>query len=316
MPSLKSRMIYFMMKNRHLFKGRLKPETWTKNTSIAAFRQECEDGAKLAGKIPPEIRIVPVKIEGLPAGLNAEWILPPNSKLEDRDEPVIFYTHGGGYVSGSCSDHRGWVAKVVQRTGARALLYEYRLAPEHPYPAAVEDTLVAYHWLLAQGFSASRILIMGESAGGGLCLATLLALRDQGTPLPVAGVSISPYTDLTLSSESHRTRVKECLSPPGMAVVCSAHYAGSRDRREPYMSPLFGDLHGLPPLLIFVGDYETMRDDATRFAAKAQAAGVDVTLRVGETMVHCYPLLAPMFPEATEAMEEMCEFTKAHLPCR
>ena len=309
MTSIQSRIGYSLMKNRHLLKLQLRPEAWDFSTSIEQFRRECEEGAQKAGKIPPGIKIVPVEIDGLPAGLAAEWILPAGAEPTPAGgEPVIFYVHGGGYVSGSCSDHRAVVAKVVQGSGVRALLYEYRLAPEFPVPAALDDTLVAYRWLLAQGFAPAQTLVMGESAGGGLALAALLALRDQGLPLPAAAVSLSPMTDLTLSGESHRTRAQACLSPAGMATVCSAYYAGDHDRRDPYLSPLFGDLRGLPPLLIIVGDYETMRDDATRFAAKAEAAGVDVTLRVGPEMVHCYPLLAPLFPEATEALEEVCAF--------
>ena len=144
-------------------------------------------------------------------------------------------------------------------------------------------------------------------------LAALLALRDQGIPLPAAAVVIAPMTDLKLTGESHRTRAKVCLSPPGMAVVCSKYYAGDHDPADPYISPLYGDLHGLPPLLIYVGDYDTLLDDSTRFAAKAADAGVDVTLRVGEKMVHCYPLLAPLIPEASQALAEICEFIKAHL---
>ena len=125
---------------------------------------------------------------------------------------------------------------------------------------------------------------------------------------------MSPWTDLKLTGESHRTKAKVCLSPPGMSAVCSQYYAGDYDRELPYISPLYGDLHGLPPLLIQVGEYETLLDDSTRFAAKAEAAGVDVTLRVGEKMIHCYPLLAPMFPEASQALAEACDFIRSHLP--
>jgi monoterpene epsilon-lactone hydrolase len=155
-------------------------------------------------------------------------------------------------------------------------------------------------------------VMVGESAGGGLGLATLLALRDQGMPLPAAAVAMSPSTDLKLTGESHRTRAKVCLSPPGMAVVCSKYYAGENDPGLPWISPLYGDLHGLPPLLIYVGEYETLLDDSTRFAAKARDAGVEVTLRIGEGMFHCYPLMAPLFPEATQALDEICTFVKAH----
>lgn len=144
-------------------------------------------------------------------------------------------------------------------------------------------------------------------------MAALLAIRDQGIPLPVAAVALSPWTNLKLTGESYRTKAKVCLSPEGMSKVCTKYYVGDNDPELPYISPLYGDLHGLPPILIYVGEYETMLDDSTRFAAKAEAAGVDITLRVGEGMIHCYPLLAPFFPEATQAMEEICAFIKTHI---
>jgi epsilon-lactone hydrolase len=314
MTSLKGRLIFFVLRNRHLLKGHLKKESWDWNTSIAKFRQECEDGAKMAGKLPDGIEISKVSIPGLPAGLSAEWIRPSARAVEpSMDEPVIFYTHGGGYVSGSCDDHRNVVAKIVKKSGIRTLLFEYRLAPEHPFPAAVEDSLTAYRWLLAQGVSPSKIVIFGESAGGGLCLATLLALKDERLPLPAAGIALSSWTDLKLTGESYRTRAKVCLSPAGMSKVCSKYYAGEQDPGNPWISPLYGDLHGLPPLLINVGNDETIRDDSVRFAEKAQAAGVKTILRVEEGMGHCYPLLFPLFPEATQAMDEICAFMNESL---
>ena len=313
MPSLKSRLLYLVMRNRHLLQFRLKREAWDWNTSISRFRQECEESAKRA-KMPDGIQVSPVAIAGLPDGLSAEWIQPCAAVRNPvGNAPVIFYTHGGGYVSGSCSDHRAFVAKIVKWSGIGALLFEYRLAPEHPYPAALEDTLAAYRGLLAQGVSPSRIAMVGESAGGGLCLATLLALRDQGIPLPAAAVAMSPMADLKLTGESHRTKANVCLSPEGMATVCSKYYVGENDPCLPWISPLYGDLHGLPPILIYVGENEIWLDDSTRFAAKAQAAGADVTLRVGEGMIHGYPLLAPLFPEATQAMDEICAFLKTRL---
>lgn len=305
MPSLKSRLIYFLMKNSHLLHFRLTKKKWDFNTSIPRFRQECEKVNSVIGKMPAGLQIEPLTVAGLPA----EWIIPPGG-TKDR---VILYAIGGGYVSGSCNDHRSIVAKIAQGSGVSILLFEHRLAPEHPYPAALEDSLAAYRWLLAQGVASANIMIVGESAGGGLCLATLLALRDQGISLPAAAVAISPWTDLKLTGESHRTKAKVCLSPEGMSAVCSKYYIGDNDPCLPYISPLYGELHGLPPILIFVGEYETMLDDSTRFAEKAKAAGVDVTLRVGEGMVHCYPLLAPLFPEATQAMEEICAYIKTHI---
>jgi epsilon-lactone hydrolase len=305
MPSFKSQLINFVLRNRHLLNLQLKKEAWDLNTSIPRFRQICEDGALKAGKLPEGIVVSQVQAASLPA----EWISP----AVPENDAVIFYTHGGAYVSGTCSDHRTWVAKFVEGTGVSALLFEYRLAPEHPYPAALEDSLAAYGWLLDQGVSPDRIVIVGESAGGGLCLATLLALRDKGFPLPAAAVALSPWTDLKLTGASHRTKAKVCLSPTGMAAVCSKYYVGENDPGDPWISPLYGDLHGLPPMAIYVGDDETMRDDSIRFAEKAQAAGVEVRLKVEKGMVHCYPLFSPIFPEATQAMNEICAFIKKHI---
>jgi epsilon-lactone hydrolase len=233
------------------------------------------------------------------------------------EDAVIFYTHGGGYISGTCSDHRAMVAKLVACSGVRLLLFEYRLAPEHPYPAALEDTLTAYRWLLKQIKPTTRIIIAGESAGGGLCLATLLALRDlkaqaePNLPLPIAGISISPVTDLALTGKPNR--VKGSIEPERMSEMCSKYYVGDHDPRDPYISPLFGDLRGLPPLLMFVGTAEGGLDDSLRFAEKAKAAGVDVRLIVGEGQVHCYPLLPDFIPESKQAMVEIQAFIRKHI---
>ena len=304
--SFQSQMIYFMMKNRHLLQGRLKPEAWDENTSIAAFRELAEAGnRRMENKLPAGLKVEPFTI----SGMKAEWLIPEGAD----PSKLILYTIGGGYISGTCNDHRTLVAKVAMTSGVAVLMFDHRLAPEHPYPAALEDSLTAYRWVLVQGYSPKNILIMGESAGGGLCLATLLAIRDQGLPLPAAGVALSPWTDLKLTGDSYRTRTKVCISPPGMNVVCSKYYVGDHDPTEPWISPLYGDLHGLPPLYIDVGEYETMLDDSTRFAAKAQAAGVETTLVIGKKMIHCYPLMAGMFPEATQALENVCGFIKRKL---
>ncbi len=311
MPSTKSKLINFTLRNRHLLKLQLKRETWDMNTSVALFREACEKGASKTGKLPAGIQIEPTFIPELPEGLKAEWIYPgPQPQAGVDSQPVIFYVHGGGYISGSCADHRGFVAKITAGSGIATLLYEYRLAPEHPFPAALDDSLAAYRWLLSEGCSPSKVVFVGESAGGGLLLALLLALRDRGIPLPAGGVAISPWTDLALTGESYRTKVDVCISPLGMNAVCCRHYTGEHDPTKPLISPLYGDLHGLPPLLINVGMDDTLCDDSIRFAAKAREAGVSVRLREGEGMVHCYPLLAPLFPEATEAMEEICGFIR------
>ncbi len=305
MTSLKSRLIYFAMRNRHFLHFRLKRETWDFNTSIPRFRQKCEQTNSVMGRLPAGVEVSPVDVDGL----TAEWILPAGG----TKDKVILYTIGGGYVSGSCKDHRSIVAKIARGSEVSILLFEHRLAPEHPYPAALEDSVTAYRWLLGQGVLPSNIMIVGESAGGGLCLATLLALRDMNIPLLAGAVALSPWTDLKLTGESYRTKAKVCLAPKGMSKVCSTYYVGKYDPCLPWISPLYGELHGLPPLLIYVGENETMLDDSTRFAEKAKAAGVNVTLRVGEGMIHCYPLLAPLFPEATKAMEEICAYIKTTL---
>ncbi|MDD3023938.1 MAG: alpha/beta hydrolase fold domain-containing protein, partial [Syntrophomonadaceae bacterium] len=210
----------------------------------------------------------------------------------------------------TCQSHRVIVAKFVKNSGISALLFEYHLAPEHRFPAALNDSLAAYSYLLAQGINPAQIVFVGDSAGGGLLLATLLALRDKGIVLPSGAVAYSPVTDFTCTGESYKTNAKVCLAPQGLAYACAKHYAGDMDLEFPYISPLFGQLHGLVPLLIYVGGDETLLDDSIRFAEKAQAAGVDVTLKIGKGLFHCYPAMAPLFPEASRAMEEISNFIR------
>jgi len=305
MSSLKSKLIIFGIQNRHLVKLRLQRERITPETSTFQIRREYEQGARKFGGLPAGIQASPVTIPGLPQGLSAEWIHPAGSpSTPAATDRAIFYTHGGGYVTGNCVDHRNHVAKFVQATGVSALLYDYRLAPEHPFPAAMQDTLTAYRWLLDQGLAPAHIAIVGESAGGGLCLASLLAIRDEGLPFPAAGVALSPWTDLTCSGASYRTNAMRDISTLGSWEVWSRYYIGPNDPCHPWISPLHGDLHGLPPIWIEVGDREILLDDSVCFAEKAKAAGVDVRLHVWEGMVHCFPLLAPLFPEATQAWQE------------
>ena len=215
---------------------------------------------------------------------------------------------------GSVQAHRSIVAKFVKGSEVGALLFGYRLAPEHPFPGALEDSVAAYRWLLGQGAPPSHIVFIGDSAGGGLALATLIALRDQGIPLPAAAVALSPWTDLKCTGESLRTRAKvDPLSWAESWTVFSKYYVADNDPGNPWISPIYGDLHGLPPILIYVGEHEVLLDDSTRFAEKAKNAGLDVTLRVGEGMVHCFPVLAPLFPEAKQAMNEICTFIRTHI---
>jgi len=302
MPSFRSRMLVFMLRYRQILRGKKNREKtdWNTYEAVLRFREDVEKGAGVFGKLPPGIEIISADVEGM----TAEWITPRQSKTDK----TILYFHGGGYVSGTCRAHRAVVAKFVQASATRALLFEYRLAPEHPFPAALEDAVRAYRWLLAQDIAPADIVFVGDSAGGGLLLATLLALRDQGIALPAAAAALSPVTDYTCSGESYRTNAKVCLAPEGTGPAFARHYAGENDPAIPYISPLFGELQGLPPLLLFVGSHETLLDDSLRFAEKAQLAGVEVTLRVGEGLFHCYPACSPLFPEARRAMDEIAGF--------
>jgi acetyl esterase/lipase len=241
--------------------------------------------------------------------MKSEWLIPNGAD----PEKLILYVHGGGYVSGSCSDHRGFVSKFAKNTGVTNLIYEYRLAPENTFPAALEDSVKIYQWILSTGFNPENILIAGESAGGGLCLAILLALKERKIPLPVAAFAISPWTDLTCSSDSYRTKNKVSLAPLNSWTVFSKYYTGDNKVTSPFISPLFGDLTGLPPVLINSGTDDELFEDGEKFYLKAKKEGVDIIFRQGLGMVHCYPLLAPMFKEATEAMDEIVGFVKLHL---
>lgn len=307
MISFRAGLVKVLLQNRHLLQFKLKEEKvdWLKYESVVGFRQQVEKGADKMGKLPEDINIVQVNINGL----YAEWLMTADASKNK----VILYFHGGGYISGTCSAHKAITAKFVKGTGIGALLFEYRLAPENPYPAALEDALKVYKWLLEQDIDPNQIVFVGDSAGGGLCLAALLALRDQGIGLPAAAVVYSPVTDLKCTGETYKTKARVCLSPEGMSEAIAQHYAGDLDPALPYISPLYGDLQELPPLLIYAGEDETLCDDAVRFADKAKKAGTEVSLKVGEGMFHCYPAMAPLFPEATEALADICAFIKKKL---
>jgi len=300
MPSFKSKIFNFLMRNRHLFQGKLKKEVFDFNTSIKDFRELCEKGAAKYGKLPDGIQ---VKQENINC-INSEWLIPDGAD----SKKVILYVHGGGYVSGSCNDHRGFVSKFAKNCGVITLQFEYRLVPEHPFPAGLNDSVAVYKWLLDEDFKPDNIVIAGESAGGGLALALLLALKKQNISMPAATVAISPWTDLTCSSDSYKTKNKLSVAPINSWVVFSKYYTGDNPPNLPLISPLFGELQGLPPIFINSAEDDELFEDGERFFIKAKKAGVDITFRAGKGMVHCYPMLAPFFKEATEAMQEICTF--------
>ena len=252
---------------------------------------------------PPEVKVERVSAPAAPA----EWLRPPGA-VAGR---VVLYLHGGGYVIGSPRSHRHLAAAIASAAAASALLLDYRLAPEHPYPAAVDDATAAYRWLLDQGIAPEHVVIAGDSAGGGLTVATLLALREARVPLPAGGVCISPWVDLTCSGESYRTKagVDPIVQQAGVAEMAQA-YLGTASPRTPLASPLFADLRGLPPLLIHVGSDEVLLDDAVQLAARAKAAGVETTIEVWERMIHVWHWFLPMLDEAHAAVDTIGRFTR------
>jgi monoterpene epsilon-lactone hydrolase len=231
-----------------------------------------------------------------------------------RQDRHILFLHGGGYVTGSPSLYRHLTWRMGAAARAAVLAIDYRLAPEHPFPAALDDAVTSYRWLLAGGGDPRRIAIMGDSAGGGLAFALLLKLRDERTPLPAAAVALSPWTDLALTGPSVRenAEVDPMLNVDGARELAACYLAGA-DPRTPYASPLYGDPAGLPPALIQVGSDEVARDDAVRMAQRLRAAGCHVELEIWPRMPHVWHLFAPLMPEANRAIARIGTFLDSNM---
>jgi epsilon-lactone hydrolase len=270
----------------------------------ASIEQRRAGSERIAERVPADVICEKVNA----GGVSAEWIAAPGATA-DR---VILYLHGGGYVLGSINTHRAMISRIARASNARVLAIDYRLAPEHPFPAAVEDATAAYRWLLAEGYKRGRIVIAGDSAGGGLTLAALLAIRDAKLPMPAGAVPISPWTDLEGTGESMRTRAaKDVMVTQDDLASSAKQYYGAHDPKDPFVSPLHGDFRGLPPMLIHVGDAEILLDDATRVAARAKAAGVQVELEVWDEMPHVWHVFAKMLPEGQQAIDKIGKFVIA-----
>jgi acetyl esterase/lipase len=240
------------------------------------------------------------------APLRGEWLSP-----ETPSDITILYLHGGGYYFCSPATHRNLVFAFARRSGARIFSLDYRLAPEHPFPAAFDDALAAYRKLIADGVAPQSLVIAGDSAGGGLALAALLALRDAGDPLPAGAVLFSPWTDLAATGASVTTNNGRDPMFYGRAIAPAGKlYTGNADVRNPYVSPLYGRFDGLPPLLIQAGDTEVLFDDSTRVAENARAAGVSVQFEILPNMPHALQMLAPFVPEANQALEHAAQFVR------
>ena len=224
---------------------------------------------------------------------------------------TILYMHGGGFRLASANAYASFGSRLAAASGARVVLVDYRLAPEHPFPAAAEDSLAVYGALLADGTDPASVVVAGDSAGGGLTMSVLVGARDRGMPLPAGGAPLSPWADLTNSGESYVTRADaDKLFSMASATEAAALYLNGADPTHPLASPGLADLAGLPPLLIHVGDAEVLLDDARNLAARAEAAGIDVSFRIFPEMPHVWHLAYPAYPEAVDAVEEIVAFVR------
>lgn len=272
-------------------------------SEVAALRKLWE---VLAARsiVPDEVRWEPVTT----GQVACEWVHGPSN----RGGQAVVYFHGGAYVIGSAATYRELIGRLSMATGMWVLAPNYRLAPEHPFPAAVDDALAAYRWLLGIGIEPGRIVIAGDSAGGGLALATLLALRDAGDRLPTAAVLLSPWIDLTCSDDSYASRAEsDPLLTREVLVTLATHYLAGADPKSVLASPIYADLKGLPPLLVHVGSDEVLLGDATHLAERARAAGLDVELQVWDGMWHDFQRFAGRgVIEAQESIDLIGAFVK------
>lgn len=289
--SLRSRFWRFVM--RAIFKSQ--------NLKVEQYHIQSAKSAQWMRQMYKRLSIERVDIDGL----SAAWIRPDGAE----EKKVHIHLHGGGYVTGFVDSHLMMCVPMAKALKRNMLMPEYRLAPTNPFPAALEDSLKAYRWLLAQGTDARDIVLSGDSAGGGLALATALALRDAGDPLPAALVCISPWADLTNRSASHAANAKvESVLRTDVLDEWARYYTDESNLTDPLVSPVYADLRGMPPLLIQVGRDEILLDDSITLAKRAKADGVDVTLRIWDDMWHAWPVLGELIPESGMAFEEMKQF--------
>lgn len=277
---------------------------WRRNTSVAQMRADWDE----LFNAPGEADVASVDAAGVPC----QWVTAPGA----RTDRVVVYFHGGGFQVGSLASHRELMARISAAAGARVLGVGYRLAPEHRYPAALEDALAAYGWLRSQGVSAERIAVAGDSAGGGLGLALLLALQRRGERAPAAYWGLSAWTDLTASGESYQTRATlDPIHQQPMIVAMACNYlGGSGDPKDPLASPLFAapdELAALPPMLLQVGERETVVSDSEAFVQRARAAGAQAELQVWPGMIHVFQQFPALLAEARDALADGGRFIAA-----
>ncbi len=292
MPSIQSSLLAYWLRRQKIFQAG--------EVDTLELRRRIEQAGNIG--IPHrKVKVEPVVADSVPA----EWLTPPGA----MENCALLYIHGGAWFMCSPHTHRGMVSRLAYASHVRALSIDYRLAPEYPFPAGLEDCIIAYDWLLSQGIPASRLVVAGDSAGGNLTLALLVVLRDRGKPLPAGAAALSPATDLAFTGESARSRLHK---DPIFATMGPNNivpdYIGDHDPREPLISPLYAELHGLPPVLIHVGENEILYDDAVRFANKATAAGVNAKVVVWPGMFHVFQIYTPILPEARQSVAQIAAF--------
>ena len=279
-----------------------------KEQSVEAYRQGLESVIDSLPELAPEIERKTEQIGQVP-GI---WL----QIKEACEDAVVLYFHGGGYIAGSASISEFFAAQFAQRVKIPFLLFDYGLAPERPFPSGLDDAVSVYRWLIeTKGIKPNRIVFFGESAGGGLLISTLVRLRELDIDLPATAVCLSPWVDLALTGESMTAKeeIDPILSREEMEFLVKL-YIGDNDSKDPLISPLYADLHDLPPLFIQVGSAEMILDDSLRIAKKAEEAGVDVTLDVGEGLPHVFALFFQYAPESKRAIERVCEYISRYIP--
>jgi monoterpene epsilon-lactone hydrolase len=281
-------------------------QTPGKEPNVQDQRSSLEQMAKMI-TVPKDVKCEPVDA----GGVRGEWIAAPGSAVHN----VVLYLHGGGYVAGSIRTHKELVSRISRVSGARFLVIEYRLAPEAAFPAALEDAVATYRWLISSArIDPKNMVVAGDSAGGGLTVATLVRLRDRGVTLPAAAVCLSPWTDLAHTGDSFKKNVKiDPFLTPEESKFNASQYLGDEDPRNPLASPVYADLHGLPPMLIQVGTSEILLDDSVRLADRAKREGVDVKLDIWKDMIHVFQAFAAFVPESRQAIDEIGKFIRKYL---
>jgi len=279
-----------------------------KDLSIPQERARSEQSGRFHPPFPKGLRVDEFALDGLRCAA-----IHPAAEIPGK---VLLYLHGGGYVTGSIAASLMLCVPLSRSLSMHVVVPEYRLAPEHPYPAALDDALKAFRWLLAQGYAGSDIVMAGDSAGGGLCLSTVLALRDSGEPLPAALLCLSPWTDLSNAGASHTANAgRDVLLCTAMLDRWASCYASGRPLEDPGLSPINGDYHGCPPLCILADRSEILLDDSVNLARRAEAAGVDFSLSLWDGLWHVWPALGDLIPESEAAFSCMRQFLATRGVC-